>query len=430
MFGTKRCQSVLQKLPPMGQMHEYDLSADAPAFAATGSPSPVPLQLLIEESNLSWDSPPLQFGAFTYFEGPTYYSSESSQESSLKRKLSPEASPRRSPTKKPSMQQLSSQTQRPIYHQGSAPAPNETPPFRRPSVPDVYSQGRQYSGLEYQQSYNASAHAANSQYYVHRGQTTPSLQTAQSPSWGGYLPQPVPSTTRSPSAAAMSAGSRSMTLMPSPATVTNPPLIRTSTLQHSPTTPGSSTATFNPYAVYSPNAKALLKLEGDLNSMSANWTPAEWDANRRLVEFKRSQSGSVISATFKAVTADTRDTRDGPSICVSCIYWEEKKECYVTSVDAIQLLEALVGVRFTVEEKNRIRRNLEGFRPATVSKAKPENEEFFKLIMGFPNPKPRNIEKDVKVFPWRILAGALKKIIGKYASHPRPHDASCSTRVR
>lgn len=92
--------------------------------------------------------------------------------------------------------------------------------------------------------------------------------------------------------------------------------------------------------------------------------------------------------------------------------------CYVTSVDAIYLLEALVGTRFTVEEKNRIRRNLEGFRPITVSKAKPGSEDFFKLIMNFPNPKPRNIEKDVKVFPWEILGPALKKIIGKYVSEP------------
>jgi hypothetical protein len=51
-----------------------------------------------------------------------------------------------------------------------------------------------------------------------------------------------------------------------------------------------------------------------------------------------------------------------------------------------------------------------------VSKAKSDSEEFFKVIMGFPNPKPRNIEKDVKVFPWKILAHALKKIISKYVS--------------
>ena len=167
--------------------------------------------------------------------------------------------------------------------------------------------------------------------------------------------------------------------------------------------------------MYPANTKAQLKLDGDLNTMVDNWTDEEWEMKRRLVQFRRSQAGSAITASFEGVSPEDRTPN---SICVSCIYWAEKNECYVTSVDTIQLLEALVAVRFTVEEKNRIRRNLEGFRPATVSKTKPESEEFFKLIMGFPNPKPRNIEKDVKVFPWRILATALKKIIGKYASHP------------
>jgi len=92
------------------------------------------------------------------------------------------------------------------------------------------------------------------------------------------------------------------------------------------------------------------------------------------------------------------------------------KCCFITSVDTIYLLEGLIGVRFTVEEKNRIRRNLEGFKPITVSKTKPEFENFFKLIMSFPNPKPRNIEKDVKVFPWNSISNALQKIIGKYSA--------------
>jgi hypothetical protein len=38
--------------------------------------------------------------------------------------------------------------------------------------------------------------------------------------------------------------------------------------------------------------------------------------------------------------------------------------------------------------------------------------------MGFPNPKPRNIEKDIKIFTWHHLGLALKKIIGKYVCHP------------
>ena len=135
------------------------------------------------------------------------------------------------------------------------------------------------------------------------------------------------------------------------------------------------------------------------------------------MHFRRSQSGSTITTTFTPVSVDDRPPN---SVCISCIYWEEKQECFVTSVDTIYLLEQLVAARFTVEEKNRIRRNLEGFRPLTVSKGKSDSEEFFKVIMAFPAPKPRNIEKDVKVFHWKDLASALKKIIGKYVSITKP----------
>jgi hypothetical protein len=195
-----------------------------------------------------------------------------------------------------------------------------------------------------------------------------------------------------------------------------PRLVRTSTMQQSP--PGvfstmavGQTQTFNPYAMQA--LKANLKLKGDLDSMKDDWSADEKEARRRLVVFDREQSGSTILASFKGVAPQDRQAS---SICISCIWWKEKNEFYVTSVDTIYLLESLVGVRFTVEEKNRIRRNLEGFRPMTVSKARADSEEFFKVIMGFPHPKPRNIEKDVKVFPWKILSTALKKIISKYSA--------------
>ncbi|KAJ1734609.1 hypothetical protein LPJ61_000991, partial [Coemansia biformis] len=139
----------------------------------------------------------------------------------------------------------------------------------------------------------------------------------------------------------------------------------------------------------------------------------ERECRRRLVQFWRRHESNNILCTFKAVAAADRVPN---SIVVSCIFWEERRDFFITSVDCIHLLESLIAVRFTVEEKNRIRRNLEGFRPLTVSKCKAESADFFKLIMSFPNPKPRNIEKDVKVFPWRILPLALKKIIGKYTT--------------
>ncbi|KAG0038867.1 hypothetical protein BGZ82_010583 [Podila clonocystis] len=159
--------------------------------------------------------------------------------------------------------------------------------------------------------------------------------------------------------------------------------------------------------------KASLKCTGNMDDMAINWSGEEWESHRRLVQFWRRQDGNEIHCNFAPVSPAERQPN---SIVVSCIYWAEKNDCFLTSVDCIYLLESLIAVRFTVEEKNRIRRNLEGFRPITVSKCKPESAEFFKLIMSFPNPKPRNIEKDVKVFPWKVLSYALKKIIGKYTA--------------
>ncbi|KAJ2082971.1 hypothetical protein H4R24_001165 [Coemansia sp. RSA 988] len=167
--------------------------------------------------------------------------------------------------------------------------------------------------------------------------------------------------------------------------------------------------------------KANLLFDNNLESMTVGWTLEERECRRRLVQFWRRHENNSIMCTFKAVSVADRV----PNIpVVSCIFWEEKQDFFITSVDCIQLLESLIAVRFTVEEKNRIRRNLEGFRPLTVSKCKTESTGFFKLIMSYPNPKPRNIEKDVKVFPWRILPLALKKIISKYtASYDNPTSA-------
>lgn len=195
-----------------------------------------------------------------------------------------------------------------------------------------------------------------------------------------------------------------------------PALVRTTSLpQGNPSSMGLGGP-----GVYSPfgsHHKAVLHIQGNLEQMIHNWTGEEYENKRRIVIFKKTQSGSRLTATFRAVPVNERPPN---SICISCIWWEERQDCYVTSVDTIHLLEQLVAApnRFTVEEKNRIRRNLEGFKPLTVSKAKSDSEDFFKIIMGFGNPKPRNIEKDVKVFPWKILAAALKKIISKYSASP------------
>ena len=203
----------------------------------------------------------------------------------------------------------------------------------------------------------------------------------------------------------------------------NPPLKRTSKMQQRAgpiSTPGASSgdSTFNLYGVHTNHAK--LEIHGNLDTMQDDWTPEERSARRRLVQFRGVQTGITINTYFKVVKPDERPSaHELRERVISCIYWEEEDEYYVTSVDTIALLEALVEQRFPVEEKNCIRRNLETHNPIAVSKNKPATENFFKVIMGFPNPKPRNIEKDVKVFRWSILAQALVKVIRKYVSLQR-----------
>jgi hypothetical protein len=194
-----------------------------------------------------------------------------------------------------------------------------------------------------------------------------------------------------------------------------PTLQRTSTLSSGPSSGGARNATpSSTPATWLPSSKAKLEIMGDLDDMAQNWSPEEFGCRRRLVQFWRKQEGNVLRVNFRPVSPGV--ARPLSAVVISCIYWEERQECFFTSVDAIFLLESLVGNKFAVEEKNRIRRNLEGFRPFTVSKGKSDSENFFKLIMGFPAPKPRNIEKDVKAFPWRILTNALRKIISKYSA--------------
>lgn len=166
--------------------------------------------------------------------------------------------------------------------------------------------------------------------------------------------------------------------------------------------------------------KAELRIEDDLNNItSMQWTMEELSSSRRLVEFERQQEGSEIKVKFRPISVkdyeETNHLVNRNSFCIiSCIKW--RNSFYLTSVDCILLLEKLIGNKFGTDEKNRIRRNLEGYKPITISKSNIEFEEFFNLIKSYTDPKPINILKDVKVFEWHILEKALEKIISKYSA--------------
>lgn len=423
MFASKICPTFLTGLEHRDGSYRYVLTTEAPPLSATGWSSPlVPLRIqLQDESGL--DAGAVDVGTFYYTGGVSHQALASPEDSSRKRKISVDSSGLiRVPAKRSSNQQLDAGAfQANSYTQSESLAYSKKSPSNpshlAPEGPAAY--GRSYIQRPYDRSdrskrgsQNFSVTAANAQPLM----KAPSPQASSS--WGSsYAPITHPGASPGLSAAPSSRVSS----ISSSSRSANPALFRTSTLQQSPGaagTPGTPSAggSFNPYAMY-PAHKAILKIHGDLDAMVDHWTPEEISTKRRIVQFWRSQDGNTINTKFEAVAVDDRPPS---SICISCILWEEQHEYFVTSVDTIFLLEALVAGRFSVEEKNRIRRNLEGFRPMTVSKAKSDSENFFKVIMGLPAPKPRNIEKDVKVFPWKILAHALKKIIGKYVSFRPP----------
>lgn len=414
-FGQKKCLATLRKTNQQGGVCSYVVSTEAPQFSSTRwNSAQVPVSLYMEAGDGDVMAK-VECGNFTYIDG-TVQAGETSQEGSRKRKHTFDESEdvMRSPAKRVSSQQLRPKEEYTSYtYSPSDGSHTQSPYLQSPHtygslMPQYNRPSAHYPGQA------PPRHMGNIYSTSNASPSTIKEETTQGGTWS-----PAYSTigsTRSPGVPSNIGLSRSTLAGISPGVAGNPPLIRTSTLNQTPspsTTPhGHPSQTFNSYALYPHKAK--LEINGNLDSMAHNWSDEEFASKRRLVHFRRSQSGSTITTNFQPVSPEERPQN---SVCISCIYWEEKAECFVTSVDTIYLLEQLVAARFTVEEKNRIRRNLEGFRPLTVSKAKPDSEEFFKVIMAFPTPKPRNIEKDVKVFHWKDLSSALKKIISKYVSH-------------
>ncbi|KAL5338765.1 hypothetical protein BJX70DRAFT_186010 [Aspergillus crustosus] len=386
VFGTRKCECNPHFLGFQDSFFQYALSVDTPPFMSTGSPSlAVPLQVALNGHSATT----LQVGIYTY----EHTGQQSPSDESRKRRIASFPSdPLVRPVKRASTIPVQIKEEPAGY---ASYSPYQQPLPSMTGYASYHQESSPHMGAA--AAVNYAAVSANSQIRS---------QSPMTPSWN---PSFLSVNQDQRGAGYTLAHGLSQAKPSSPGPFSNPTLIRTSTLQHS----GSviQKQSFNPYAMYP--SKALLKLNGDLDTMTQNWTDEEQGAKRRLVQFTRIQSGSTIRTNFKPVAPEERAPN---SICISCIYWDGQDEFFVTSVDTIYLLESLVGVRFTVEEKNRIRRNLEGFKPLTVSKSKADSEEFFKVIMGFPAPKPRNIEKDVKVFPWKILSHALKKIIGKYSA--------------
>jgi hypothetical protein len=91
---------------------------------------------------------------------------------------------------------------------------------------------------------------------------------------------------------------------PSPKVFANPTLIRTSRKERNRSNTSSTTGIqqFNAEALHS--NKAELEANSNLDVVAQNWTKEEFADKRRLVLFKRSQSGVTIGISFSVVSTD------------------------------------------------------------------------------------------------------------------------------
>ncbi|PHH50981.1 hypothetical protein CFIMG_004431RAa [Ceratocystis fimbriata CBS 114723] len=392
MFGNLSCTAEVQR-DASESTSTYIISAEVPH----GSPTNIPIQVIISGAADGSEISRIMAGNFTLVStvGTT---SSPPQQVAEKDTKSPVSSESGSPSKSV-MTDVTTNSYDVQQANTMAYGPSAS-----------YSQGTS----EMIASYRNPTFSSSSSYNRNAPMLRPSITA-----WNSYAQPLDPSTRTSPN---MMRPSVSMSMTSSNMPNIPPRLVRTSTIQTSMGSNMNGTG-YNSYSSYPQRVE--LKLEAPLKTMAEQWSPEEWSHKRRIVQFRRTISGSSIKTSFRPVVANERSPQ---SVCVSCIWWQENQGCYITSVDTISLLEQLLvaPARFTVEEKNRIRRNLEGFKPATVGKAKPDTEEFFKVIMGFSNPKPRNIEKDVKVFAWSALENALKKIISKYSVNPSASNSPSS----
>jgi hypothetical protein len=70
-----------------------------------------------------------------------------------------------------------------------------------------------------------------------------------------------------------------------------------------------------------PGLQAALKIDGNLDSMCSDWKPVELLANRRLVQFERSQDGNIVKTSFKSVLPANWSAN---TCCISCIFPEKR----------------------------------------------------------------------------------------------------------
>ena len=167
-----------------------------------------------------------------------------------------------------------------------------------------------------------------------------------------------------------------------------------------------------------------LWLRNDYNSLDGSIpvhpiTPRVNNTERRILYVGFEFYNGTGHKSKKNKKGDKIDPRDIGEVAVSCIYWPQKKDWFITSTDFIELIEVCLLMHFCREERNRIRRNLQCFEPITLTKnaeKKDADPVFFARVMGYDEPTTSKIEKDIKVFRWSTLVAGMNKVINSFVA--------------
>lgn len=215
--------------------------------------------------------------------------------------------------------------------------------------------------------------------------------------------------------------------------------------------------------------------------LTRNWNEYEITQGRRLVLLHINREAHRI--TFSAETTTAEEYKKNPDLTIISLLFRPLTGTYVfTSVDIIFLLERTFLEHkistFGTEEKNRIRRNLQGLHPVTIRKGQTQSDEsdksssptgqktngrpkkksprnpnqkpgrksrqrssqgpskrvvakrvrepdigatmvdfdegFYTRLMTYEPPRPYNISKSIKVFDWDYLLKSINLIAAKY----------------
>lgn len=184
----------------------------------------------------------------------------------------------------------------------------------------------------------------------------------------------------------------------------------------SPLSPNEMRVQINNLQRFNTNIQFLDRAELQKAMNPATWHPHELKAQRRIIEFTvfrefQANLSPIVRIQWKAIEQQYWQGNKGNTFAISVIAYDDK--WLITSVDVISSVECFFGTHLCTGEKNRIRRGFEFRTPETLHKGE---GSVYALVQSFVNPKPRNIDKSVKVFDACHYLTLVEKICGCYVS--------------